>query len=69
MFYVSQDLENASGPRVHAETCGNYTGRKLDATTMRWHGPYSTRDEAIAFANGIARAPHAAGFHSCVRPS
>src|SRR5438552_2371356 len=68
-YYVSEDLVNASGPRVHAESCGNYARRKPNATTMKWHGPFATSDAALAHAERIARGSNSAAVHSCVRPS
>lgn len=65
-YFVSQDLENASGPRVHIHSCGSYVRRKRGAKTMRWHGPFATDTMALKFAKGIARGSKAAAPHSCV---
>jgi hypothetical protein len=54
-LYISDDLAQASGPKIHASECHFVLRRKLDATTMVWHGPFKSYPEATERLESIAR--------------
>ncbi len=60
-YVVSEDLADASETKIHTATCLTYIGRKEDAKTMRWHGPF----ESISAAQGAAKRIAAGSLHDC----
>lgn len=56
MYIVYEDLDRASGPKVHSENCFYYERWKNNPiTTTTWHGPYDTKNEAWKVCEKIAR--------------
>lgn len=53
-YVVLEDLEHATETKVHADTCFHYRKRKRRATTVDWHGPYSSHAAATRVARTIA---------------
>lgn len=39
VYWVSEDLADATPVKVHDESCG-YVKRKTNTTTTQWHGPF-----------------------------
>jgi hypothetical protein len=62
-FVVFEDLETKNyiaGPgdasvKIHRDSCRFYTGRKIPAPTVRWHGPSDSIDEAEQFARSTGK--------------
>lgn len=56
MFVVFEDLDRATGPKVHSTDCFYYQ-RWLQnpTTTTTWHGPYESEEEAWKVCELIAR--------------
>ena len=50
----AKDLDSATETKIHQSDCRYYVERKQTATTVRWHGPFSTYDEARNAAQTIA---------------
>ncbi len=42
-YYVSEDLLDTSGLKIHNEDC-KYVKNRGDTETMRWHGPYDQKE-------------------------
>lgn len=53
-YVVYEDLADATETKVHLDSCGHYVGRDQEATTVRWHGPYSSHAEATRTAANVA---------------
>ena len=53
-FYVYEDLDRATGPKVHDEACHVFRNRKPGARTSTWHGPFLTRLSAEKKADDVA---------------
>ena len=53
-YVVFEDLDDATETKVHRDSCRHYRERDREATTVRWHGPYSSHVEATRTAAGIA---------------
>ncbi|MBS7619328.1 hypothetical protein KEJ21_01585 [Candidatus Bathyarchaeota archaeon] len=68
-FVVYEDLEKASGPKVHNADCIYY--RKWlsrPTTTTKWHGPYKTYDDAWRKCQQIAhKTRFEPSFHTCIK--
>jgi hypothetical protein len=57
-YAVFEDLESKkkitivsdTPVKIHKATCHFYVNRKVDAPTVKWHGPFDTIGEAEAYA-------------------
>ena len=54
MFVVFEDLDDATETKIHKAGCPRYLGRRQNAPTTRWHGPFDTFEDAAAAARSIA---------------
>lgn len=54
-FVVYVDLDNATGPKVHLDTCGVYLRRKPGATTSKWYEDIESYEEAVRIAKSRER--------------
>jgi len=68
-FVVFEDLDRASGPRVHSVNCFYYKRWLANRTsTTTWHGPYSSFGEAWKVCEKVAnRTGLEPLVHSCCR--
>jgi len=56
MFVVFEDLDRATGPKVHSTDCFYYKRwPRNPTTTTTWHGPYESEEEACKVCEQIAR--------------
>jgi hypothetical protein len=59
-FVVYVDKANATGPKVHRESCPIYGNRKIGATTSEWYPPTpdyeSAAKTALAHVKGSKEA-------------
>jgi len=68
-FVVFEDLEDATGPKVHSTNCFYYQ-RWLEkqVTTTKWHGPYNTEKEAWETCKTLAlNTRFEPSRHKCVK--
>ena len=67
-FVVFEDLDRATGPKVHVVSCAYYQRwlkRKTETTT--WHGPFTSEEEAWSKCMSIAsRQGLSPSKHSCI---
>ena len=62
-YVVFEDLQSKksiTGPddlpvKIHKDSCRFYVNRDVNATTVRWHGPFSTFDKAEACARRLGK--------------
>ncbi|MGD0397104.1 MAG: hypothetical protein ABSB26_09410 [Nitrososphaerales archaeon] len=69
-FVVFEDLDRATGPKVHAATCEYYQRwivHHTTTTTTTWHGPFDTLEEAKSRCEHIAAVTRLkSSVHNCV---
>ena len=53
-FVVFEDFDDATETKIHRESCRHYLNRKLDASTVRWHGPFERLKDAEEHAESVA---------------
>lgn len=49
-YVVFEDLDDATETKIHLASCPKYLRRKIGPTTVQWHGPFATVQEAVAVA-------------------
>jgi len=62
-YMVFEDLQSKkfiTGPRdlpvkIHRDSCRFYVDRDINATTVRWYGPFDTLDNAEAYARRLGK--------------
>ena len=54
IYYVFEDLANATDIKIHKYPC-NFIHLAGNTATTRWHGPY-TYDEAVRIAKQLAQS-------------
>ena len=69
-FVVFEDLQRATGPKVHSTLCAFYQNWLIrPTTTTRWYGPLETLAEANVLCAQIAkRTALLPSVHDCVAP-
>jgi hypothetical protein len=60
VFEDLQSKKSITGPddlpvKIHKDSCRFYVNRDVNATTVRWHGPFSTFDKAEACARRLGK--------------
>ena len=63
-YVVFEDLQSKrfitgfsdTAVKIHKDSCRFYLNRKRDASTVRWHGPFNTLEEAKAFARQLGKS-------------
>ena len=41
--------------KIHKDNCRHYVNRKINAPTVRWHGPFDTLEEAEKYAKSLGK--------------
>ncbi len=56
LYVVCEDLNDAGETKIHHLDCIYYKNRKKTASTMKWHGPFQTYDDALIEAKRRAHS-------------